>query len=300
VLAQAKKKDALIMVILITAFEKKLDRYRAFELGAFDCVQKNVPGVIAAEEILVKIKAALRFRELAQQELGYQKRLAVLGRYFDPRVFGMIQQNPDLLNIRTGVITVCFWDIRGFSQLCEILKAHPTLISGFLKDYFQGAAEVIFEYNGVLDKFIGDGVMALFGALNDKSDSEGRKAAGNAVNAAIALRGRFDDVLKKWMEQWALYTPQHIELGLGCGIHTGEALFGNVGTEFREHYTALGPHVNFAQRLEARAGKGQILVSASTETRVKGHFATEHAEMVNDVKHIPGEFQLYSIIKPTH
>ncbi|MDI6736377.1 MAG: response regulator, partial [bacterium] len=62
VLRHAKEKDPLVMVIFVTAFEKKLDRYRAFDLGAFDCVVKNVPGVIAAEEILVKTKAALRFR----------------------------------------------------------------------------------------------------------------------------------------------------------------------------------------------------------------------------------------------
>ena len=91
VLRQAKQKDPLMMVILITAFENHLDRYRAFELGAFDCIQKNTPGVVAAEEIFVKTQAALRFRELANQQISNQRRLSFLKRYFDPRVFSALK-----------------------------------------------------------------------------------------------------------------------------------------------------------------------------------------------------------------
>ncbi|MGO9304644.1 MAG: response regulator [Candidatus Korobacteraceae bacterium] len=294
VLRQAKAKDPLVMVILITAFEKHLDRYRAFELGAFDCVQKNMPGVIAAEEIFVKTQAAIRFRDLALQQVENQRRLTFLRRYFDPRVFGMLEKNPDLLNIRSDTLTICFWDIRGFSKLCESLKAHPTLIAGFLKDYFEVAARVIFEHHGVLDKYIGDGVLGLFGALNHKND-EGRQDAVHAVGAAIGLQRHFAGVLKKWTEQWALYTPQTIEIGLGCGIHTGEVLVGNVGTELRDQYTALGPNVNFAQRVEARSGKNQILVSTPTQVRVKDHFELQEVGIINDVKNIPGEFRLFSV-----
>jgi len=294
ILRDAKTRDPLVMVIVITAYEKKLDRYRAFELGAFDCVQKNMPGVIAAEEILVKTRAALHFRQLAREQIENQKRISFLSRYFDPRVFEMIEKNPDLLNISGRTLTICFWDIRGFSMLCEVLKAHPTLLSGFLREYFQIAADAIFQNNGVLDKFIGDGVMGLFGALNH-TDAEGRQDAANAVNAALALRLKFGDLMVKWTDQWKLYTPQSIEIGLGCGIHTGEALVGNVGTETRDQYTALGPHVNFAQRLESRAIKGQILVSASTEIRINGKFETDDVGVINDVKNVPGEFRIFAV-----
>lgn len=92
VLRNAKLKDPLVMVILITAFEKRLDRYRAFDLGAFDCVQKNTPGVIAAEEIALKTQAALRFRELALQQIESERRVSFLRRYFDPRVFGILEK----------------------------------------------------------------------------------------------------------------------------------------------------------------------------------------------------------------
>jgi adenylate cyclase len=294
VLRRAKAKDPLMMVIMITAFEKLLDRYQAFELGAFDCVQKNTPGLIAAEEIYVKAKAALSFRELAIQQIENEKHLGFLRRYFDPRVYGVIEKSPDLLALRNQIVSISFWDIRGFSKLCESLKAYPTLIAGFLQEYFKIAAEVIFKHHGVLDKYIGDGVMGLFGSLNH-SDDEGRQDAIHAVGAALDLNHRFNALVEKWIEQWTLYTPQNIEIGLGCGIHTGEVLVGNVGTDLRDQYTALGPDVNFAQRIESRADKGQILISASTHVRVKDHFEVTASEIISDVKNIPGQFPTFAV-----
>jgi adenylate cyclase len=294
VLRQAKSRDPLMMVIMITAFEKLLDRYRAFDLGAFDCVQKNTPGIIAAEEIFVKTQAALRFRELALQQVENERRLTFLRRYFDPRIFGVLANSPDLLTVQNRVITIVFWDIRGFSRLCESLKAHPTLIAGFLQEYFKLAAETIFHHHGVLDKYIGDGVMGLFGALNHKPD-EGRQDAIHAVGAALALKNRFEDLLAKWTEQFTLYTPDTIAIGLGCGMHTGEVLVGNVGTDLRDQYTALGANVNLAQRIEARSGAGQILITASTHTLVKDHFELADAGVVSDVKYISGNFRVFAV-----
>jgi adenylate cyclase len=296
VLRQAKQKDPLVMVIIVTAFEKMLDRYQAFELGAFDCIPRGVPNVKTIQEIIAKTKTALRFRELAITQIETQKKLAFLKRYFDPRVFETIEKNPELLNIRTKTSTTAFWDIRGFSSLCEILKAHPTLVAGFLKEYFEVASEVIFKHHGVLDKFIGDGIMALFGAL-DNQNREGTNDAINAVKAAIELEGCFDQIKEKWMEQWALYAPQTIDIGLGCGIHTGETLVGNVGTSSRDQFTALGPHVNFTQRIESLASKGQILVSISTKARISGHFNLRKVRTITNVKHIPGKFEIFEVMK---
>lgn len=294
VLEEAKRRDPLMMVILFTAYEAKLDRYRAFELGAFDCIQKNVPGVIAREEINVKARAALRFRELAQKEVDHTKRLAFLQRYFDPRVFRSIERDPRILDLRPQTVTIAFWDIRGFSRLCETLKAHPTLIAGFLRDYCQVASEEIFSNSGVLDKFIGDGVMGLFGALDPSDD--GKRDAENAVRAAISLRDRFSAVRSRWIEEWALYTPETIDVRVGCGIHTGvETLVGNVGTDARDQYTALGPQVNFAARLEARAENGEILISSTTEARIRQRFRLERRGTIDNVKNIPGTFAIFEV-----
>jgi len=295
ILRLAKQNDPLVMVIILTAFERKLDRFMAFEMGAFDCLSKGVPGVKTGQEIIVKTKTALSFRELALNQIEYQKKLAFLKRYFDPKVFGVIERNPESLNLKSKFLTVAFWDIRGFSALCEILKAHPTLISGFLREYFKVASDVIFRHQGVLDKFIGDGIMALFGAINGK-DPKGQQDAINAANAAVEMKVHFEQVLKDWMDQWVLYTPQSIDIGLGCGIHTGDTLVGNVGTENRDQFTALGPHVNFAQRIESRANKGQILISASTRARISDHFELSKIDSITDVKNIPGSFEIFNIV----
>jgi class 3 adenylate cyclase len=231
-------------------------------------------------------RAALRYREWSQ-------RVNFLRRYFDPKVFAAIEREPALLSVQQKTVTICFWDIRGFSRICETLKAHPTLISGFLRDYCEVAARVIFDHNGLLDKFIGDGVMALFGVLNHKDD-DGKSDATDAVRAALRLREQFGPLVDRWMEQWTLYTPQKIEIGLGCGIHTGDVLVGNVGTDFRDQFTALGPHVNFAQRIEARAKSGEILLSQSTEARIRSAIRAERTGEINDIKNVPGEFAIFA------
>ena len=174
------------------------------------------------------------------------------------------------------------------------MQQHPTLIADFLQDYCEVAAQTIFAHNGLLDKFIGDGVMALFGVLNHKND-EGKADALAAVKAAMDLRAKFDEVVARWMPQWTLYTPHKIEIGLGCGIHTGEALVGNVGTDFRDQFTALGPHVNFAARIESRSKSAQILISQSTQARVVASTALDPAGEIDDIKNIPGTFSLFSV-----
>ncbi len=298
VLKAAKSIDPLTMVIVFTAFERKLDRYAAFDAGAFDCIQKNNPNVVAAEEILVKAKSALQFRELARDQIASQDRLSLLKRYFDPRVFDRLAESPSLLDLRSQTVTICFWDIRGFSKLSESLAHHPRLVSDFLREYLDAAASVIFQHDGVLDKFVGDGVLGLFGAL-DAPEDQGILDARNAVAAAESLRTVFADLLGSWLPRWELYTPQVIDVGLGCGIHTGEVLVGNIGSGARDQFTVLGPHVNFAKRLEGRAGKGEILISAPTEARVRGIVETADAGILEGVKNIPGEFHVFSVLSNT-
>jgi len=288
ILQKARALDPSIMAILFTAKEKSLDRYAAFDYGAFDVVEKNIRGTSAVREINIKTRAAIRYREWSQ-------RVNFLRRYFDPRVFDLIEKDPSLLSMTQKTVTILFWDIRGFSRLCESLKAHPTLISGFLRDYCDLGARMIFQHNGVLDKFIGDGIMALFGVLDHKED-EGKSDALEAVKTAIDFKSNFASVVSNWMEQWILYVPDKIEIGIGCGIHTGEVLVGNVGTDFRDQFTALGPHVNFASRIEARSKSGQILLSQSTEARVKPAISVAQVGTIDDIKNIPGSFAVYEVL----
>jgi class 3 adenylate cyclase/FixJ family two-component response regulator len=285
ILREARNIDPMIMTILFTAKEKSLDRYEAFDYGAFDVVEKNIRGGSAIREIIIKTRAALQYRE-------WSKKINFMRRYFDPALFNTIERDPSILEMRQKVLTICFWDIRGFSRLCEILKAHPTLIAGFLRDYFNVASKCIFQHNGILDKFIGDGVMGLFGVIGDDSD---KTAAINAVKSAIDLRDKFDSIIDKWMNDWVLYTPVKIDISIGCGIHTGDVLIGNVGTDMRDQFTALGPDVNVASRIENRAKARQILLSQATESRVRSVILSKKALTVNDIKNIPGDFDLFEV-----
>lgn len=290
-LESARNLDPEIMAILFTAREQSLDRYEAFDrYGAFDVVEKNIPGRVAAREINIKARTALRYRD-------HTRRIAFLGRYFDPRVFDTIEKDPSVLKLSKRTISICFWDVRGFSRLCEIMKASPELIAGFLKEYGDLAQRIVFKHGGLLDKFIGDGVMALFGVLNHKDD-EGKADAIAAVKAALEFRTEFESLRDDWMKQWTLYTPQSIEIGLGCGIHTGEALVGNVGTKNRDQFTALGPAVNLASRIESRSESAQVRVSQSTESRIRKEFLIDELETLRDIKNIPGEYKIYQVIAP--
>lgn len=288
VLQEARRLDPLVMTILFTAKEKSLDRYAAFDFGAFDVVEKNIRGTAAVQELNIKTRAALKYRE-------WSIRISFLRRYFDPQVFDMIEKEPTLLALRNCTLAVGFWDIRGFSALCESLKAHPELIAGFLKEFCDISARVIFANSGVLDKFVGDEVMGLFGVL-DKTENQAKTASKAAVAAARALRTEFETLVDHWTEQWQLYVPNKIDIGLGCGIHTGEVLVGNVGTEVRDQFTALGPHVNFAARIQSRSGASQILISESTRSRIKDTFKTTNVMVIDDVKNIPGTFSIYEVV----
>jgi class 3 adenylate cyclase len=292
VLQAAKQKDPLAAVILLTAFERKLDRYEAFRQGAFDCIQKNTTNVIAADEVLVKTRAAVELRRATLEAIHARERILFLSRYFDPGVFSTIENNPQLLDMSLRTVTICFWDIRGFSRVCDILKGHAAEIRSFLQDYFDAAAHVLFERNGVLDKFLGDGVMGIFGALDPSDDVV---SARSAVDAAVDLKEWFDKDLPARLSRWRKLVPHEISMGLGCGIHTGTALVGNVGSSRREEFTALGSDVNFAQRIQARAISGQILVSASTRERLSNLYSVEDQGIADDLKNVAGEFRIFSV-----
>lgn len=304
VLEAAKAVDPFMMVIVFTAQEKELDRFEAYKHGAFDCVEKNMIGKRAWKEISVKANAAINFRRLAQEQLENQRKINMLQSFFDPRVFEAVRDDPKLLGVRMRAATVVFWDLRGFSLLCERLKEQPAVLREFMFEYYTVATEVTFRNRGIVDKLIGDGVMALFMALRPEDD-DGANGAAQAVTAALDLLERFAGVLQKWQGQLAQAGVDVSTLGLGCGIHTGHSLVGNLGTATREQFTALGPHVNFAARLEAVAKAGQILVSKDTAQMLSNPGAKTSGlgsrcsltgvGYIGNVKNLPGQHGVYEV-----
>ncbi len=295
VIKTAQKKDSLTQVIVVTAFEKKLERYEAFELGAFDCIIKGAPGVETIDEIIIKTKIALRMRVLALNEA--KRKRAPLESHFDPKVLQQIDNDPELLKMRKRYITIVFFDIRGFTKLCDQLRDdRGLLIPEFLKEFFNFSSEIIFQHGGVLDKFIGDAVMALFGAFNGQNDNQN---AVDAVNAATDILKRFKNIIGSWQDKFQKASLAAINpIELGCGIHSGDVLVGKIETNSSDQFTAFGHHVNIAQRIESHSGKkkGNILVSPITEDLISSSFNLEDRGEI-EVKNINDPIKIYEVIR---
>ena len=171
-------------------------------------------------------------------------------RYFAPNIAAEIAQQDTAVPLGGDrrPITVLFSDIRGFTSMAESMG--PDAIAQLLTEYFSEMVEIIFEHGGTLDKFVGDAIMALWGAPIAHADD-----ADRALRAAVAMqRG-----VARLNEQWAL--AGRPEIGVGIGINYGEVFAGNIGSHRRLEYTVIGDAVNVANRLCSEAGPGEILVS---------------------------------------
>ena len=171
-------------------------------------------------------------------------------RYFAPNVAAAIaeQQQDVELGGEKRPVTILFSDIRGFTSLSEELA--PGAIANLLTEYFTEMVDIIFEFGGTLDKFIGDAIMALWGApLSQPGDQE------RALEAAIAMQRGVAELNAKWRDE------ARPEIGVGIGINHGDVFVGNIGSQRRLEYTVIGDAVNVASRLSSKAGAGEILIS---------------------------------------
>lgn len=188
-------------------------------------------------------------------------------RTMDPRVVErLISQGKTIESLggETRELTVLFSDIRGFTTLSEQHSAEE--IVDILNRYFSLQVATIFKYGGTLDKFIGDAIMAFWGAPEDDPDQ-----AVNAVRAAIEM------VENLYVFRDAL-SAEGIEFNVGIGLHTGPAVVGFIGSETRKDYTVIGDTVNLASRLEGLTkGIARVLISQDTKDRCGDLFQyTDH------------------------
>jgi len=217
--------------------------------GTFTPDDLEVFAVIAAQAGLA-IDRVLACSEVERQ--GVQ--LSALERFLSPAISRKI--SAEAADIRLGGesqrITVLFADVRGFTTMAEKMK--PREAVEVLNDFFTRMTDVIFEHDGALDKYLGDGLMALFGApLALQNDAEA------AVRAAVGMQQSLNELNG---------TSGRPQLHVGIGIHTGEAVVGFLGTHRRMDYTAIGDTVNVASRLCSQAGPNQIVVSSSTHAHL--------------------------------
>ena len=208
-----------------------------------------------------------------------QKILTRLQRQLDPAIIEYLS-DPSATLIQNRVMTIVFWDISNFSKLTEVFKDHPELIAVFLNEYLGIAVPIIHENSGVVDKFIGDGILAYFGFK--ERDDDGSVGALNAILAALKLKKSFQSFKQNWLDIWKTVTNFDTNIDIKCGINTGSVLVGLMGSEERDQFTVIGTHVNLASRLEGIAEADQIVISQYTKEKVVEKFNLETIQIKED------------------
>jgi len=212
---------------------------------------------IALQIITMTLSYSYRFILEGQNK---EKIKHAMGKYISQDVMRNVVKNIDSLQLggKRANLTVLFADIRGFTSLSEKLTAEE--VSVILNDYFIEIEPIISKYNGVINKFIGDAVLAIFGEpIQDKNH------AVNAVRCANEMLEKIEQLQQKWIAEG----KPKIEIGVG--INTGEAFVGNIGSEKRMEYTVIGDMVNLASRIESynKIYKTNFLISSTTYEKVR-------------------------------
>jgi len=231
--------------------------------NAFSEKDLQILSSIAGEAALLVANASLA--RLHEEEAVARARLQ---RLFSPAVAELVANGR--LEVKQGGeprrATVLFADIRGFTSMSEIMSAGE--IVDLLNGYFERMVDVVFRFDGTVDKFVGDEIMALFGAPASRSDD-----AIRAVKAALAM---LDELERFTREREAKKQPV---FQIGIGVNTGDVVAGYIGSSKALQYTVIGAPVNLANRLCARARDGHfIVVSETTWKEVQEWFQTEELE----------------------
>jgi adenylate cyclase len=203
-----------------------------------------------------------------------------LASFLPPEVAELVEASPSALSLREELeATILFSDIRGFSTLAERLP--PREVAEVVGRHLTAMVEVVTSHGGVLDKFAGDAVMAVFGAPRPTQDH-----AQRALGCAVAMQRR-QATLNGDAERGGLPVFQ-----IGIGVNTGTVIAGTLGGPGRLDYTVLGDAVNVAQRLQSEAVGSEILASAITV----GQAGTDRAEPVG-LKHLKGRQELVDVYR---
>ena len=213
--------------------------------------------ILPASTLTANVMLVSLYRALVEEKEKRKVRSA-FGQYLSPEVIRRLLVNPSLVEPRKTEITVMFSDIRGFTTISEKLDAQELAL--FLNGYLSDMTRIVFNNRGTLDKYIGDAVMAFWGAPYEDS-----RHATDACNAALAMMRRVRELQKKWEAEGK---PK---LDIGVGLNSGVASVGNMGSALRYGYTALGDTVNLSSRLEGlnKDYGTHVLVNESTYAAAK-------------------------------
>jgi adenylate cyclase len=240
-------------------YADRLDLFAAFKPDDLELISA------VAAQTAIAVENARAHERLAREEVAR----ANYSRFLPEYVVKQMLENPDSFKLGgvNQTITILFADIRGFTRISE--HAPPEKIVSLLNRYFSAMTDIIFAHGGTLDKYLGDGLMALFGAPTATPED-----ASNALNAAVAMQRRILSINQE------LRNEGFAEIGVGMGLHTGEVTVGYIGSERRSEYTAIGDAVNTASRLETNAKGGEILISDATAKASHSRYRLEPREAI--------------------
>jgi adenylate cyclase len=230
---------------------------------------------------------ALENLRIMEEKAEKTRMRTILEQYVSPEVANILishGQNPmEIGEIRD--ITVLFADIRNFTPLVQSLPLET--LRSFLNDFFNLFTEIIFNFDGTLDKFMGDALLAFFGAPIPLKEPH-----NSAVGSALMMHKKFEELRKIWADN----NDKIREIGLGVGISSGNIFLGNVGSHRRFDYTVIGVDVNIAQRLASIATSGQTLITRNVNERLNSDVLVKE-ESSQVLKGLKEAISIFSVSK---
>lgn len=245
-------------IILLTAKADEESRIQGTEEGADAYLAKPFND----RELLAEARNLLALKENEKRILELNSYLteSVLRRFLPTALVRKAATGTLTLDLQPEprLVTVLFSDIVGFTQLSNTLRSRK--VAEILNEYLETMTKVVFDNGGTVDKFMGDAILSLYGAPDDLTPNE---QVRRAINTARAMQSSLVELNERWRSQGIFETDGRQGVQFRCGIHQGTAVVGMFGSAQRADYTAIGPSVNIAARLQAAAVPGTILVSAA-------------------------------------
>ena len=244
-------------VVMISALDDVSTISRCIELGAEDYLPKPFDPVL----LKARVQACLQKKRMHDMELEYQatiqRQTEMLRGFLPPQVAELLTSGRgEVLDVHRRDVTIVFCDLRGFTSFSETTE--PEEVMQVLADYHAGLGPLIRKHDGMLERFIGDGIMVMFNDPLPCGDHP-----HHAVRMALDMRDCVAEMAARWRRQGH-------ELGFGMGIARGYATLGRIGFEGRFHYTAIGTVANLSARLCNEAKDGQILIDPKMQLAVEG------------------------------
>lgn len=247
-----------IPIILLTAKADEASRIEGTEKGADAYLSKPFND----RELLAEVRNLLALKEQEQRVVELNRYLteSVLKRFLPPAMVQKAARGELALDLHPEprLVTSLFSDIVGFTELSNTLRSRR--IAELLNEYLAAMTRAVFDNGGTVDKFMGDGILAIFGAPEELSPHE---QARRAIASARQMLRSLDELNQQWQARGLVGNGGPPPVRFRCGIHQGTAVVGMFGGDARTDYTAIGPSVNIAARLQEAAEPNSILVSAS-------------------------------------